>query len=68
MVDRTCPDRVNVVVVLDRGRRVVPVCVEVRDGLDGWRVTSLGVPDDHRPDPLAPDRPDWEHPDSAEPW
>ncbi|MBY5163844.1 Rv3235 family protein [Salsipaludibacter albus] len=68
LLDATRADRVNVVVVLDHHPRVVPVSVEVTCTADGWRITSLATPDDHHPAPLDPERPDWEQPDSAEPW
>lgn len=70
VMDGTRPHRPSFVVLLDRGDRVVPVCVEVRRVDDDWTVTTLSVPDDHRP--TAPDptehRPDWEEPASVEPW
>lgn len=67
-VDRSRPQRPSIVVVLDDGTRVVPVCVELRHCRDGWTITALATPDDHVPAPADPDQPDWEVPTSVEPW
>lgn len=68
VVDATHERRLNAVVVLDCHERVVPVCVEVTAIADDWRITALATPEDHEPDEVDPDRPDWEDPASIEPW
>lgn len=70
--DVSRPGVANVVVVLDVGDRVVPVCVELSRRASVWTVTTLVTPEEHpRPDDADvdhPARPDWEEPASVEPW
>ncbi len=69
VADRSWPGRIDVVVVLDTGDRIVPVSVQVRDRDGTWTITTLATPDDHRPRPPDPGaRPAWEEPASVEPW
>lgn len=67
-IDESRPDRPSLVVLLDDGARVIPVCVEVRRRDGCWTVTTLAIPDDHRPADIDADQPDWEVPASVEPW
>lgn len=70
-LDVSRPGLANVVVVLDVGDRVVPVCVELTRHASVWTVTTLTTPQDHPPPgdgDLTPVRPDWEEPASVEPW
>lgn len=64
------PGLANVVVVLDVGDRVVPVCVELTRYTRVWTVTTLATPEDGPPPnaDVAAVRPDWEEPASVEPW